>query len=276
MELTFDLQTPDGKPAEALAKIIEARKRELGETTKQSCVALAQNILRAVRAQTKVANPSQMDISLTLADDKYFPSFKRDTGVKGKNASKRVLRQGQNGPVVTPKKVFWKLGKYTKKQVAHSYEVQDKISDDKVIQYIIVTETEKKALRFAKQFHRSRVKRYKGLAKVAIGMAMKAVYDKSATNDNATQQVRSLANQNVDTSIQETGFNSGTVNIHIHDKLNYAALALQNGHTSLNTAVGNALNKVLGYLQQRIKQNGGDIDKSLKMTADELAGKGAV
>lgn len=127
-----------------------------------------------------------MDISLTLADDKYFPSFQRDKGVKGKNVSKRVLRKGQNGPVVTPKKVFWKLDKYTKKQVAHSYEVQDKISDDKIIEYIIVSETEKKALRFAKQFHKNRVKQYKGLAKVAIGMAMKAVYDKSTSSDNAT------------------------------------------------------------------------------------------
>ena len=107
-------------------------------------------------------------------------------------------------------------------------------------------------------------------------MAMKAVYDKSASSENATEQVHKMANENVDASIQETGFNSGTVNIHIHDKLNYAALALQNGQASLNTAVGNALNKVLGYLQQRIKQNGGDIDKSLKMTVDELAGKGAV
>ena len=51
---------------------------------------------------------------------------------------------------------------------------------------------------------------------------------------------------------------------------------MQNGQASLNTAVGTALNKVLGYLQHRIKQNGGDIDKSLKMTVDELAGKGAV
>lgn len=50
MELTFNLQTPDGRQAEVLAQVIEARKRELGETTKQSCVALAQTILRAIRA----------------------------------------------------------------------------------------------------------------------------------------------------------------------------------------------------------------------------------
>lgn len=55
MDITFDLQTPDGKNAEALAKIIEARRKELGETCRQSCVAIASNILRSLRAQTKVA-----------------------------------------------------------------------------------------------------------------------------------------------------------------------------------------------------------------------------
>lgn len=216
-----------------------------------------------------------MDISLTLADDKYFPSFQRDKGSKGKNVSKRVLRQGQNGPVVTPKKVVWKLAKYTKKQVAHSFEVQDKISDDKVIEYIIVAETEKKALRVAKQFHRSRVKRHKNLAKYAIGVAMKAIYDKGSSNENVTELVRKIANANVDASVVESGFDTGSVNIHIHDKLNYAALALKNGEASLNAAVSNAINKVVGYLQQRIKQTGGSIDASLKAAASEIAGKAA-
>lgn len=215
-----------------------------------------------------------MDISVTLADSKYYPSFKRDKGSKGKNVSSRVLRQGQNGPVVTPKKVVWKLDKYTKNQSAHSYEVQDKISDDKVIEYIIVAETEKKALRAAKDFHKSRVKRHKNLAKYAIGVAMKAIYDKGASNENVTQLVRKIANANVDTSVVENGFDTGSVKIHIHDKLNYAALALKNGQASLNTAVSNAINKVVGYLQQRIKQNGGSIDGSLKAAASEIAGKG--
>ena len=65
MEINFSLQTPDGKPAEALAQIIEARRRELGETTKQSCVAVASNILRSLRTETKVAKESQMEIAGT-------------------------------------------------------------------------------------------------------------------------------------------------------------------------------------------------------------------
>lgn len=276
MDIELSLTTPDGKPAEALAQIIEARRRELGETTKQSCVAVASTILRSLRAQTKVAKEGQMDITVTMADDKYYPSFKRDKGSKGKNISKRVLRQGKDGPVITPEKVVWATGKYVRGQVVHSFDVVDKVSTEKVIKYIIVTGSAKEATRLAKQLHKSRVKRHKYLARHAIGLAMKAIYDKGGANDNVNKDVRDLARQNVDTSVRETGFNSGEVNIHIHDKLDYAALALQNGESSVNLAIQNAVNKIFGMIKQRLKQNGGSIDESLKMSVDELNRGGLV
>jgi len=270
MEINFSLETPDGKPAEALAQIIEARRRELGETTKQSCVAVASNILRSLRTETKVAKESQMEISVKLADDKYYPSFRRDKGSKGKMVSQRVLRQGKNGPVVTPDKVVWRVGKYVRGEVIHSYEIEDKVSDQKTISYIMVAKSEKDATKYAKQFHKGRVKRHKGLAKHAIGLAMKAIYDKGSANDNVAKKVNEIARRNVETKVTDTGFNEGEVNIHVHDKLDYAALALQNGPNSVNIAMKNALNKILGMLKQRVKQNGGSLDKSLKMSVEEL------
>jgi len=226
MEINLDLVSGDGKSIDALAKIIEARRKELGETTRQACVAIASNILRSLRAQTKVAKENLMEITITQADGKYYPSFKREMGSKGKNVSRRVLRQGKNGAVINPKRVIWRLPKYYKGQVAHSYEVQDKISSEKIIQYIIVAESQKDAMKYARDFHKNRVKRHKSLARHAIGVAMKAIYDKGSANDNVNQKVRELARQNVDATVQETGFNEGEVNIHIHDKLDYAALAL--------------------------------------------------
>lgn len=270
MEINFSLERPDGKPATALAQIIEARRRELGETTKQSCVAVASNILRSLRAETKVAKEGEMNISVRLADDRYYPSFKRDKGSKGKRVSKRVLRQGKNGPVVSPDKVIWRIGNYVKGEAIHSYEIEDKISDEKTIKYIMVTRSEKDATRYAKAFHKGRVKRHKGLAKHAISLAMKAIYDKGNANDNVTQKVNEIARENVETKVTDSGFNEGEVNVHIHDKLDYATLALQNGQNSVNIAVRNAANKILGMLKQRVKQNGGSIDQSLKMSVEEL------
>lgn len=65
MEVTFDLKTPDGKTAEMMAKIIQTRGEELRETTKKSCVALAINILRSLRADTNVAKDSSISITVT-------------------------------------------------------------------------------------------------------------------------------------------------------------------------------------------------------------------
>lgn len=50
MDINLDLRTSNGAQAEALAAVIEARRRELGETTMQSCIAMAEGILRSLRA----------------------------------------------------------------------------------------------------------------------------------------------------------------------------------------------------------------------------------
>lgn len=137
MDIKLDLKTPDGRPAEVLSQIIELRSRELGETTKQACVALTIGILKSIRAATTVAK-TKGDIKVTCVDDKYTPSFKREKGAKGKNVSTRVLRSGQNGPEVSPSKVVWKTGKYVRGEVVHSYQVIDKISPEKTYEYILV------------------------------------------------------------------------------------------------------------------------------------------
>lgn len=275
MNISYNLSTPDGRDASALASVIALRAKELGETTRQACVAVASNVLRSLRAQTKVARENQMEVTVKLADDKYWPSFKRERGSKGKNVSKRVLRQGPDGPVVTPEKVVWRLGNYVKGQVAHSFEVEDRVSKDKVVQYIMVASSEKDALRHARLFHKNRVKAHKSLAKYAVTVAMKAVYDKGAAGHPANQAVKKIAEQNVEAFVQETGFSSGTVRVHVHDKLDYAVPALKDGQASVKAAVLNALRKTFGYVKSRVKANGGDIDKSLHTEIDSMLDKGA-
>lgn len=63
--------------------------------------------------------------------------------------------------------------------------------------------------------------------------------------------------------MKETGFNKGDVQVHVHDKLDYAVLALQNASASVSTAFANALNKTFGYIKNKVKSTGGSIDKSL-------------
>lgn len=139
MDIKLDLKTSDGRPAEVLSQIIELRRQELGETTKQACVALTIGILKSIRAATTIAK-TKGDIKVTCVDGTYTPSFKRDKGSKGKNVSARVLRSGQNGPVVTPSKVVWKVGKYVRGESVHAYQVVDKVGPSKTYEYILVVD----------------------------------------------------------------------------------------------------------------------------------------
>lgn len=270
MTIDCKLDSPHGN-IQALSHIVALRQKELGETAKQSCIAMAINVLRSLRAQTKIANENKANISLRQSDDKYYPSFIKQKGVKGKRVAKRVLRQGQNGAVITPEKVIWRLPRYYKGQVAHSYEVEDRIADGKTIKYILVCESEKDAKKIAKQLHVSRVKRFKSLARIAISLCMKAVWNKGQI-DNASAQIMDVASRNTNVSINENGFNSGNVNVHVEDNLNYATDALRDGMNSVNTAINNAVKKAIGNIKQKIKRTGGNIDQSLLMKINELIG----
>lgn len=75
--------------------------------------------------------------------------------------------------------------------------------------------------------------------------------------------------------MRESGFNQGDVQVHVHDKLDYATPALQNGSSSVTTAMKNAVNKMFGLLKSRVKATGGKIDQSLKTTVDQFIDRGA-
>ena len=56
--------TQDGRPAEALAKLIELRSKWLNETAEQSCAAVMIDILVSLRALTEVAKPNKKEINI--------------------------------------------------------------------------------------------------------------------------------------------------------------------------------------------------------------------
>jgi len=273
MEINLNLQTANGAPAQALAAVIEARRNELGETTVQSCIAMAEGILRSLRTQTKVAKEGKMDVKVTLADDRFYPSFKRQKGTSGKNISRRILRSGKDGTEVTPDRVVWRVGKYVKGEVIHSYEVTDTVSADKVYKYIVVAHSQKEATEYAKERHKRRVRQYKGLARLAISLAMKAVYNNGAANlEGASDKARDVATRNTYVQVNDTGYNSGTASVYVHDNLEYAVDALKDGENSVNAAVNAAIRKAMGYIVAKVGKSNGDITRSLKTTVDELIG----
>ena len=176
VDLQFDLRMPDGSEAvSAMSRIIEKRTKELGETTAQACTALAINVMKGIRAATKTAN-LKADIQVTDVSGTYYPSWRRAKGAKGKKVSERVLRSGRNGPVVQKDKVVWLCGPYKKGETLFTYEVVDKVAEGKEYKWLAVAKNERTAYRHAEKFHKARVKRARGLAKYALGLAMHKVH----------------------------------------------------------------------------------------------------
>lgn len=265
IDLTFDLTTGSGGPVSVMQNIIAMRSKELSETTQDSCTAIAINILKSLRADTKVAKVNEKPtIRVQCIDSMCLPSWK-NVG-KGKHVS--IFRAGKNGGEVKPKlKVVHIEGKYHKGMVRHAYRITDEIAPNVSKKYIIVALSVKDAYDYAKRKHKERIRHHTGLAKLALGVAMHEVHNENLGQYNT--EVLGFAEQNVDAKVSSTGFNSGVTNIHVHDKLDYAADALKSGPNGVNLAMMKALNKMTSYIIHRLHQKG--MQTSLKIPYPDLA-----
>ena len=225
----------------------------MNETTKQSCVALAQNILRSIRAQTKVANEKNIEIQIQDVTNMATPSFKSD----GKGAKpRRCLREGLKGPEFKPDyKVYWLVANGAPLKSAHTFRITDVSAPEKKEKYFVVAMSATQAADYAEERRKRKIRQYKGLARLALTAAMKSLYSQSFGGSelaNATALAVQTANSAAETSVTDQ---QNEANVHVHDKLDYAVLALKNGQASLDEAVNTAGNKMAGYLMHQAKKN---------------------
>ena len=115
-------------------------------------------------------------------------------------------------------------------------------------QYLIVASSGADAKRTAKDIVKKNALKYRGLAKLAIGMLMYKACSKSAGGDSVNSRTRNTAFKNSSASFHVNG-NIATLTL--LDELKYAMAALKNGQNDLNTAVQKAANKVASILNRR-------------------------
>ena len=152
----------------------------------------------------------------------------------------------------------------------HVFEVVDSSADPKIDKYLLVANDEKTARDYAVERHKRLVRRYKGLARTALSLAMKAVYDKGSAPGNVTDEAARTARQVTQVQVNDTGYNSGAASVYVHDGLNYAVSAMKDGESSATQAVNAAIRKAMGYIMRKVQSAGGRIDQSLKTTVNEL------
>lgn len=101
------------------------------------------------------------------------------------------------------------------------------------------------------------VLRHKGLGKLAVGLAMHAVSEReNPSPGKVSEEARKVGMKVASARVTDTGFSNGSVNVHVEDNLNYAALALKGGPGQVETIVQKALNSAVGYMKRRLEKRG--------------------
>lgn len=249
VSVTYEMSA-NGRDVGYLQNAIDARRRELGETTAQAATATAIQVLKSIRANTKVANPRDMD--LTVREAKGFVVGWK---TKGKRRSRCVRIGNVRGPEVSSGSVRDIAGMYFKGENVKVYSVIDMVEGSKkrTERYLVLSKTEKDANEYARTRHVRRVKRYSGMAKFALTLAMMKTSGRGSDGGaQASRQAKQTASANVTVFNQATGGGSGDVSIYVHDNLDYATLALEGGEAYVETAAQKACNSIIGLINHKI------------------------
>ena len=236
--------------AARLAKVLDLRRRELHETTRQACVAIAVQTLRGVRVRSKVASAAKNRISARPAPYAVAYSARCHRGFLVDSRGKCVGSKSLH-PV-------W-AGRPTSR--AHGlkvFHVENAVNaaEGKVYAYTVVAKSAADARAAVREIARRRVKGRRGLARAALGQCMHALAVQTGLGaaDAATAEVKRLAAANARAKVEERGFGSGEVAVRVRDALRYAAKALKNGRRDVDDALAAAMNKTVGLVVHHLRK----------------------
>lgn len=238
---------------ERVARALDARRRELKETTKEACVAIAVTTLKGVRSRTRVANEKR--VRVTAEKD---PSL---VVVYSKKRGKGLIvgRDGNSRPQMKHKPL-WTEQPTARKHGLHVYRVKHIINaaQGKSVEYCIVAKSASAAAKRAKEQAAKRIRRRKGLARLALGYCMSDLAVKTGLGaaDGGNGGIVGLARRNSSATVDERGFSSGEVAVTLSDRLRYASRALKGGQKAVDDALAAALNKTRGLIVTRLKKEG--------------------
>ncbi len=238
---------------ERVARALDARRRELKETTKEACVAIAVTTLRGVRSRTRVANEKRVRVT-TEKDPSLVVVYSKRRG-----RGMIVGRDGNSRPEMKHKP-HWTEQPTARKHGLHVYRVKHIINaaQDKSVEYCVVAKSASAAAKVGRERAAKRIRRRKGLARLALGYCMSdlAVQTGLGAADGGTGGVLGIARRNASTTVDERGFSSGEVAVTLADRLRYASKALHGGQKTVDAALDAAINKTRGLIVTRLKKEG--------------------
>lgn len=236
----------DSKALSVLSALIKERTRQMGELTKDAVVAVVINILISLRAATRDAR------SRKTTGCKVEPLSNYSLGIRHVNGAPHIAAIKPDGHhddsmrfILADKSTDFKRIKLFRVTPEH----------ERCRPYIIAVRNARDAKNYESERAQARIAQKGGLAKTALGLAMNQISTKNVS-DNAPQKAQSLANSLSIIKISESGFNSGTLSLTYHDKLNYAVSALRNGRDDIETSLKKAANKVASIIDRHVNGKG--------------------
>lgn len=242
----------NGKTLGDFAKVLQQRMKYMNETARDSIAACALQVLRSIRAVTKVAKPSSIKVNVEV-DQTLFPSYtthsaKKRLCVRYKGSNQRYMGKERLVAAGTPTSIKgWQV-----------FRFQDMLSPH-MTTYLIVAPTTQAAKAKAKQIVRSRLVRYAGLARRAISMLMQKTFTKNVA-DNVPPRVSAKAKEvthHKEVIAKSNDGNGGKYALILDDELRYTLDAIKGGRSQVDTQMKKAMNKIVSTINQKLKKNGG-------------------
>lgn len=236
MNITTSIQ---GRTLEQFQRLLQLRTKWLKESSKDATAAIMLDVLRSLRAVTKIANPKKDNIQMKEMSN-WIPSFRFAGG--------------------------WRLcarDKGTKKHIdnvrLHSTN-NDKITNQKIFHYktfngkdvYVMAHNLNEAMKWARNKAINRAEQHKGLARLALTMLRGFVQTIGPVHHNQPIETKKKVNNSNLISKEENIFESEgqmRYQLVLSDKLDYASLALKNGALDVDTATKRALNSATKRLE---------------------------
>lgn len=243
--------TFEDEPIDVLYDLISKRQALLGESYKQAVTATTIQVLKSIRADTKIAKKQAPKSSYTITDTGWFGGWER----KGKKFV-RVPRQANSPksskvPNIHPVNLAGQ--KYIKGEIVKVYKIepvnQERMRWERSLHkgcWYVFAKSEKVADRFAKTHMTRRIQMFRGLAKTALGYAMAGVSDAENITADVTSTKSLKSAQEAAKVITNNGNN--TYSVTVIDAISYATLALRSGENGIDRAEKKAANSIAARL----------------------------
>lgn len=228
----------DGRPLSALADLIGRRMKWMRESAKDAVVATAIDALVSLRALTRRARrPGRPKV---MAAPGVRPSFEG-----GRRRPRRVLRQG-GARYEAGTRVKWLVPAGAKSRDLHVFVVTPEHSA--VRAYLVVAPSMERAAEFERGVAERRIRAYGGLAKWALGSAMRGLSTRNAAADVSAEA--EAAGARLSSVVRLKGAD-GAYAVRVTDEARHAVAALRGGEGAVDVALMKAANKIAGRLAHR-------------------------